>query len=147
MYCYTYIFFSKASFIWLFSIIIPLWYIWCAPLSSLIHNSLSYLPNLYLSLYMFFWILLFPHVSFLGEKCNFRGGYFLFLFFGVLWLCTILIFAALHNFVMQAGISTFPGHLSPTARDLISKTLTVNPMERIEIPMIRKHQWFQAHLP
>nr|POE89365.1 isoform 2 of snf1-related protein kinase catalytic subunit alpha kin10 [Quercus suber] len=47
----------------------------------------------------------------------------------------------------EAGISTFPSHLSPTARDLISKMLTVNPVERIEIPMIRKHQWFQAHLP
>ncbi|KAL4612643.1 hypothetical protein ACB092_08G215500 [Castanea dentata] len=47
----------------------------------------------------------------------------------------------------EDGISTFPRHLSPTARDLISKMLTVNPMERIEIPMILKHQWFQAHLP
>ncbi|KAL4612641.1 hypothetical protein ACB092_08G215500 [Castanea dentata] len=66
------------------------------------------------------------------------------------WSCGIILynllcckFPAFDN----DGISTFPRHLSPTARDLISKMLTVNPMERIEIPMILKHQWFQAHLP
>ena len=92
MYCYTYIFFGKASFIWLFSIIIPLWYIWCASLSSLIHNSLPYLPNLYLSLYMFFWILLFLHVSFLGEKCNFRGVIFCFCFRFLVYYGSVLYY-------------------------------------------------------
>ena len=88
MYCYTYIFFGKASFIWLFSIIIPLWYIWCAPLSSLIHNSLSYLPNLYLSLYMFFWILLFPHT---------------YLFWGRYVILEVIIFCFRFRFLVYYG--------------------------------------------
>ncbi|XP_023915717.2 SNF1-related protein kinase catalytic subunit alpha KIN10 [Quercus suber] len=45
------------------------------------------------------------------------------------------------------GIYTLPSHLSPEVKDLISRMLERNPFERIEIPKIREHPWFQAHLP
>ncbi|KAL2899333.1 SNF1-related protein kinase catalytic subunit alpha KIN10 [Bienertia sinuspersici] len=35
-------------------------------------------------------------------------------------------------------------HLSSNARDLIAGMLTVNPTQRLTIPEIRQHPWFQA---
>lgn len=40
-----------------------------------------------------------------------------------------------------------PNHLSESARDLISRILVVDPIKRISIPEIRRHPWFQKHLP
>ncbi|XP_030941948.1 SNF1-related protein kinase catalytic subunit alpha KIN10-like isoform X2 [Quercus lobata] len=50
-------------------------------------------------------------------------------------------------FAPEDGIYTLPSHLSPEVKDLISRMLEKNPFERIEIPKIREHPWFQAHLP
>ncbi|KAL0000299.1 hypothetical protein SO802_019901 [Lithocarpus litseifolius] len=66
-------------------------------------------------------------------------------------LCGTLPFVADENRSLfkkiTDGIYTLPSHLSPEVKDLISKMLERNPFERIEIPKIRQHQWFQAHLP
>ncbi|KAL4612648.1 hypothetical protein ACB092_08G215700 [Castanea dentata] len=66
-------------------------------------------------------------------------------------LCGTLPFVAEENCStfkkITDGIYTLPSHLSPEVKDLISKMLQRNPFERIEIPKIREHPWFQAHLP
>jgi carbon catabolite-derepressing protein kinase len=40
-----------------------------------------------------------------------------------------------------------PSYLSPDAKDLISRMLIVNPIQRITINEIRKHTWFKKNLP
>ena len=40
-----------------------------------------------------------------------------------------------------------PSYLSPDAKDLISRMLIVNPIQRITIAEIRKHPWFKKNLP
>ncbi|KAF7145340.1 hypothetical protein RHSIM_Rhsim04G0117100 [Rhododendron simsii] len=45
------------------------------------------------------------------------------------------------------GVYTFPNYLSIAARDLISRMLIVDPISRLSIPEIRRHPWFQLHLP
>lgn len=40
-----------------------------------------------------------------------------------------------------------PSYLSPDAKDLISRMLIVNPIQRITIAEIRKHPWFKKSLP
>ena len=47
----------------------------------------------------------------------------------------------------QQGEYILPDHLSYTARDLIPRILTVDPMMRISIPGIRQHPWFSSKLP
>ncbi|KAL0488921.1 5'-AMP-activated protein kinase, catalytic alpha subunit [Acrasis kona] len=42
---------------------------------------------------------------------------------------------------------TFPTHVSPLAKDLISKILVVDPVQRITISEIRQHPWFTKELP
>ncbi|XP_072961648.1 SNF1-related protein kinase catalytic subunit alpha KIN10-like isoform X1 [Typha angustifolia] len=48
---------------------------------------------------------------------------------------------------IKEGLYTIPHHVSPLARDLIIRILVVNPIERITIPQIREHPWFQFNLP
>jgi len=48
---------------------------------------------------------------------------------------------------IKGGIFTLPFHLSPGARDLIARTLLVDPLKRITIPEIRQHPWFALNLP
>ncbi|GMI92727.1 SNF1 kinase homolog 10, SNF1-RELATED PROTEIN KINASE 1.1 [Hibiscus trionum] len=48
---------------------------------------------------------------------------------------------------IKRGVYSTPTHLSAGARDLISGMLLVDPMRRMTIPDIRRHPWFQAHLP
>jgi 5'-AMP-activated protein kinase catalytic alpha subunit len=48
---------------------------------------------------------------------------------------------------IKAGEFRIPSHVSPEARDLIKRMLTVDPLERITIPQLRDHPWFAASLP
>jgi carbon catabolite-derepressing protein kinase len=45
------------------------------------------------------------------------------------------------------GKYSMPSYLSPDAKDLISRMLVVNPIQRITIAEIRKHPWFKKNLP
>ena len=40
-----------------------------------------------------------------------------------------------------------PEKLSPTAKDLISKMLQVDPSKRIKIYDIKNHPWLRTHIP
>ncbi|KAI8537853.1 hypothetical protein RHMOL_Rhmol09G0056500 [Rhododendron molle] len=46
----------------------------------------------------------------------------------------------------ENGVYTFPHYLSLAARDLISRILIVDPINRLSIPEIRRHPWFQLHI-
>ncbi|XP_058210416.1 SNF1-related protein kinase catalytic subunit alpha KIN10-like [Rhododendron vialii] len=48
---------------------------------------------------------------------------------------------------IKNGVYTFPHYLSLAARDLISRILIVDPINRLSIPEIRRHPWFQLHFP
>jgi len=48
---------------------------------------------------------------------------------------------------IKAGDFRIPSHVSPEARDLIKRMLTVDPLERITIPQLRDHPWFAVNLP
>ncbi|KAL0404767.1 UNVERIFIED_CONTAM: SNF1-related protein kinase catalytic subunit alpha KIN10 [Sesamum radiatum] len=76
------------------------------------------------------------------------------------WSCGVILYTLLcgrlpfddDNFAglyakIKSGVYTAPNHLSESARDLISRILVVDPMQRISIPEIRRHPWFQKHLP
>ena len=41
------------------------------------------------------------------------------------------------------GEFVIPGHFSKEARDLITKMLNVNPMQRIKIHEIKQHEWMR----
>jgi serine/threonine protein kinase len=49
--------------------------------------------------------------------------------------------------ILQDGIYTLPSHLSSQARDLITRILKADPLNRITVPEIRCHPWFHQHLP
>ncbi|KAK4412795.1 SNF1-related protein kinase catalytic subunit alpha KIN10 [Sesamum alatum] len=76
------------------------------------------------------------------------------------WSCGVILYTLLcgrlpfddDNFAglyarIKSGVYPIPNHLSESARDLISRILVVDPMQRVTIPEIRRHPWFQKHLP
>lgn len=76
------------------------------------------------------------------------------------WSCGVILFALLCGRLpfdedsipslfkkIREGEYTFPKHVNPLARDLISKILVVDPLERITVDQIKKHPWFVKELP
>ncbi|XP_027165337.1 SNF1-related protein kinase catalytic subunit alpha KIN10-like isoform X2 [Coffea eugenioides] len=48
---------------------------------------------------------------------------------------------------IRNGSYTVSNHMSRGANDLIARIFEVNPVDRISIPEIRQHPWFQQHIP
>ena len=48
---------------------------------------------------------------------------------------------------IKGGIYTIPSHVSPGARDLLTKMLIVDPLKRMTIPEVMQHSWYKQHLP
>lgn len=48
---------------------------------------------------------------------------------------------------LLGGIYTIPAHVSPGARDLISRMLVVDPLQRITMNEIVQHPWYKTNLP
>jgi len=76
------------------------------------------------------------------------------------WSCGVILFALLcarlpfeddfipHLFKkIREGIYTFPPHVSPECKQLISAMLAVDPLKRITVAEIREHPWVKQNLP
>ncbi|KAF8534710.1 kinase-like domain-containing protein [Trichophaea hybrida] len=76
------------------------------------------------------------------------------------WSCGVILFVLLcgklpfdDDYIpnlfkkISQGKYSMPSYLSPDAKDLISRMLIVNPIQRITINEIRKHTWFKKNLP
>ncbi|KAI5805678.1 BcSNF1, Snf1-like protein kinase [Geopyxis carbonaria] len=76
------------------------------------------------------------------------------------WSCGVILFVLLcgklpfdDDYIpnlfkkISQGKYSLPSYLSPEAKDLISRMLIVNPIQRITINEIRKHPWFKKNLP
>ncbi|KAI3760700.1 hypothetical protein L1987_51098 [Smallanthus sonchifolius] len=76
------------------------------------------------------------------------------------WSCGVILYALLSGGLpfddeimtvlfakIKGGIFTCPNYFSLGARDLITRMLITDPVNRISIPEIYKHPWFKINLP